>query len=231
MPGIARASRRHSSGSSTLQALAKASASMDRSAITVAAATRSTGRPERGSKMCEYHRPPIRNPRCELPLVATDRSLTAIVQSGSDDSESAHGATTPIVPSIAPRVRRSPPTLSITPVTPGTSAIAASQARSTMKPLAIPLRLSGQSESRSAVLKHRVEPPGPIGHHRPGTSELVRVRQSVLPGAGRPEPREDFDPRIEGPAGSRLPVLRRPQDFEELGRDPRGCLGHRPATG
>ena len=77
-PGIDLAIRTLSSGSRMLQTLAKASASTARSAMTVAATIRSTGRPDRGSKMCEYHRPLIRNPRWELPLVATDRSLTSM---------------------------------------------------------------------------------------------------------------------------------------------------------
>ncbi len=168
--------------------------------------------------------PPIRNPRCELPLVATDRSLTSMYTSGSDDSESAQGAAIPIVPSIAPRVRRSPPTLSITPVTPGTSAIAASQARSTMKPLAMPLRLSGQSESRSAVPSHWIDPPGGRVHQRLRASPLLHTRQSVLPGTGGPEPGEGLDPRIERPAGPRPPGVGRLQDLEELRRD----LGEAP---
>ena len=50
-PGIDRARRTLSSGASTLKIVARASASADRSAMTVAQATRSTGAPDRGSSL------------------------------------------------------------------------------------------------------------------------------------------------------------------------------------
>ena len=59
--------------------------------------TRSTGSPVRGSNTWEYHLPPICSPRCERPLVATERFFTSMNMRGSLDSESAQGATMPIV--------------------------------------------------------------------------------------------------------------------------------------
>ncbi len=78
--------------------------------MTVALATRSTGSPDLGSKICEYQRPLIRKPRWELPLVATDLSLIPMYVNGSVDSESANGEAIPTIPLISPRAHRSPPT-------------------------------------------------------------------------------------------------------------------------
>ena len=56
----------------------------------------------------------------------------------------------------------------------GPVAIAASQARSTMYPLAIALRLSGQSDRRSAVRRRGVEPPGGPAHQGRRLGQLRR---------------------------------------------------------
>ena len=87
--------------------------------------------------------------------MATARSLTSISAIGGDDSESAQGEAIPSVRGASPQTRRSPPTLSKSPRTPRPGSSAAAQARSTMSPLAMALRLSGQSESRRAVLRGR----------------------------------------------------------------------------
>ena len=131
--------------------VARASASIDRGATTVALAMRSAGSPVRGSRICEYHLPLTMKPRWELPLVDTARSRILTVATGSVDSESAQGAAMPSVRGASPLTRRSPPTFSSTPCTPRPGVSATAQARSTMYPLAMALRLSGQSVNRSTV--------------------------------------------------------------------------------
>ena len=144
-------SRRLCLGSSTQQAFASASASIERPATTVALETRSTGSPVRGSNTWEYHLPPICSPRCECPLVATERFFTLMNMRGSLDSESAQGATIPIVRVMLPQTRRSPPKFRSSPQTPLFSSSPTSQARPTIYPLAIPFKLIGQFEMRSAL--------------------------------------------------------------------------------
>ncbi len=101
--------------------------------------------------MCEYHRPRMRNPRFELPLVATDRPRTSTRAIGPADSGSPTAGAIPTVRATSPTTRTSPPMFSSTPRTPRPRLSATSQARPMMDPLAIELRLSGQAVSRSAA--------------------------------------------------------------------------------
>ena len=111
--------------------------------------------------------------------MATERSLTLMKTSGSLDSESAQGAATPIVPVKSPQTRMSPPTFKRTPRT-SLLTRAASQARPTMYPLAIPFKLMGQSDTRSAVraAASSFQAGGSIQARALASSALVGTRSS-----------------------------------------------------
>ena len=125
----------------------------------------------------------------------------------------------PSVRGASPQTRRSPPTFSSRPCRPRPGTSAAAQARSTIYPLAMALRLSGQSVSRSTECG-----PGAIRQagrrqERPGRGQL-----GVLPAHGlwrRPATRgaSDFDPGIEGTAATVSPNVAGREDLEELGRE------------
>ena len=188
-------SRRLCSGSSTQQAFARASASIALRATTVALATRSTGSPVRGSKTCEYHLPPIRKPRWELPLVATERSLILMKIRGSLDSESAQGATIPIgAGEVA-----------------ADSQVAADVQKNALTSLlcqrrfacpAHDITLGDSVQADRAIRKTlgrasgRVELPGRRGHQGPVLGQLIHSREPVQAGAAKT--RAASGPRLAG---------------------------------
>jgi hypothetical protein len=109
-------------------------------ATTVAGATWSTGRPERGSITWLYQRPPNCHPRRADPLVARPPPYTVTTVSGATLSYGRWGSSTPTLIDPAPQCTRSPPAFTVTASTPSTRMVAAA-ARSARWPLASAFRV------------------------------------------------------------------------------------------
>ena len=129
-------------------------------------------------------------------------SSTSMNTRGSLDSESAQGATIPTVAvrfaadaQVATHVQKNALYAFVARRGP------ASQARPTMYPLAIPFKLSGQSESRSAVRA------AGSSFQAGGVMRALTWASSsgigppACPGAAPPEPRQRLGPRVERPSG------------------------------